>query len=82
MSNIYIAKGGDKMKHVIYRNNIDRPNRAIVVNENEICLTNVLPGSIVYFNKASQKYEVANNNECDFTTGGIYAGFLLTDKPI
>lgn len=66
-------------KYVIYRNNINYPYKAIVVNEEDICVPNEI-GLFMYFNEKNKRFEVCKNNECDFSTGGIFAGELLLNK--
>lgn len=64
------------MKHIIYRNNIDYPYKAIVIKAEDIDLTDIKSGLLVYYDTKQKKYKLARNNKCDITTGGIYAGEL------
>ena len=63
-------------KHVIYRNNVDYPYKAIIVDFKDVDGTNIGSGKLMYFDSKSKKYKVAIDNKCDITTGGIYGGIM------
>lgn len=66
--------------HVLYRNNVDYPYKAIVVTDADIDLSSAFIGCLMYYNNKMKKYTVAIDSKCDIMTGGIYAGELYVAK--